>query len=132
MRRFAEIGLEVDVVPDEATILHFRHLLEKHNLTKKIFENTRCYLTEKGLLVREGTIVDATIINAPSSTKNSEKARDEEMKQTKKGNQWYFGMKAHAGMDSGMGLVHSVVVTNAAVHDWRVMDELLHGEEGAV
>ena len=80
MRRFAEIGLEVDVVPDEATILHFRHLLEKHNLTKKIFENTRCYLTEKGLLVREGTIVDATIINAPSSTKNSEKARDEEMK----------------------------------------------------
>lgn len=132
MRRFAEIDLEVDVVPDETTILHFRHLLEKHNLTEKLFEGTRRYLMEKGLLLREGTIVDATIINAPSSTKNSEKARDAEMKQTKKGNQWYFGMKAHVGTDSGKGLVHSVVVTHAAVHDVRVMDGLLHGAEGAV
>jgi len=132
MRRFAGIDLEVDVVPDETTILHFRHLLEKHNLTKKLFEKTRQYLTEKGLLLREGTIVDATIINAPSSTKNQEKTRDEEMKQTKKGNQWYFGMKAHVGTDIGRGLAHSVVVTNASVHDSRVMDELLHGEEQAV
>jgi IS5 family transposase len=132
MRRFADIDLEVDVIPDETTILHFRHLLERHNLTEKLFEGTKRYLTEKGLFVREGTIVDATIINAPSSTKNSEQTRDKEMKQTKKGNQWYFGMKAHVGTDSRRGLVHSVVVTNAAVHDSRVMDKLLHGEEGAV
>ena len=132
MRRFADIDLEVDVVPDETTILNFRHLLEKRNLTKRIFESTKQYLTEKGLLLREGTIVDATIINAPSSTKNQEKTRDEEMKQTKKGNQWYFGMKAHVGTDRERGLVHSVVVTNAAVHDSRVMDDLVHGEEEAV
>ena len=132
MRRFAGIDLEADIVPDETTILHFRHLLEKHHLTKELFEQTNRYLAKKGLLLREGTIVDATIINAPSSTKNREKARDEEMKQTKKGNQWYFGMKAHVGTDTGRGLVHSVVVTNAAVHDLRVMDKLLHGEELAV
>ena len=132
MRRFAGINLETDTIPDETTVLHFRHLLEKHNLTKKIFDETQRYLKEKGLLLREGTIVDATIINAPSSTKNREGKRDEEMKQTKKGNQWYFGMKAHVGTDTGKGLVHSVVVTNAAVHDSQVMDELLHGEEEAV
>ncbi len=132
MRRFADIDLEVNVVPDETTILNFRHLLERHNLTEKIFEKTQRYLTEKGLLLREGTIVDATIINAPSSTKNQEKTRDKEMKQTKKGNQWYFGMKAHVGTDTGRGLAHSVVVTDASVHDSRVMDELLHGEELAV
>jgi IS5 family transposase len=132
MRRFADIDLEVDVIPDETTILNFRHLLEGHDLTKKIFEETQRYLSEKGLLLREGTIVDATIINAPSSTKNRDKTRDKEMKQTKKGNQWYFGMKAHVGTDTGRGLVHSIVVTNAAVHDSQVMDELLHGEELAV
>ncbi len=132
MRRFADIDLEVDVVPDETTILNFRHLLERHNLTKKIFEKTQRYLTEKGLLLREGTIVDATIINAPSSTKNRDNTRDKEMRQTKKGNQWYFGMKAHVGTDTGRGLAHSVVVTDAAVHDSRVMDELLHGGELAV
>ncbi len=132
MRRFADIDLEVDVIPDETTILHFRHLLEKHQLTKKIFEKTQQYLTEKGLLLREGTIVDATIISAPSSTKNQGKTRDKEMKQTKKGNQWYFGMKAHVGTDTRKGLAHSVVVTDAAVHDSQVMDELLHGEEQAV
>jgi IS5 family transposase len=132
MRRFAGINLETDVIPDETTILHFRHLLEKHELTKKLFEETQKYLTAKGLLLREGTIVDATIINAPSSTKNREKKRDGEMKQTKKGNQWYFGMKAHVGTDTGKGLVHSVVVTDAAVHDSKVMDKLLHGEEKAV
>jgi len=132
MRRFAGIDLEADAVPDETTILHFRHLLERHELTKKIFRETQCYLMEKGLLIREGTIVDATIINAPSSTKNRENKRDKEMKQTKKGNQWYFGMKAHVGTDTDRGLVHSIVVTNAAVHDSRVMDELLHGEELSV
>jgi IS5 family transposase len=132
MRRFADIDLEVDVIPDETTILHFRHLLEKHQLTKKIFEKTQQYLTEKGLLLREGTIVDATIISAPSSTKNQDKTRDKEMKQTKKGNQWYFGMKAHVGTDTRKGLAHSVVVTDAAVHDSQVMDELLHGEEQAI
>jgi transposase, IS5 family len=132
MRRFAGIDLEVDVIPDETTILHFRHLLEKYQLTKKIFEKTQQYLTEKGLLLREGTIVDATIISAPSSTKNQDKTRDKEMKQTKKGNQWYFGMKAHVGTDTRKGLAHSVVVTDAAVHDSQVMDELLHGEEQAI
>ena len=133
MRRFAEIDIETDAIPDETTILNFRHLLEKHELTKQIFEKTQRYLTEKGLLLREGTIVDATIINAPSSTKNRENTtRDKEMKQTKKGNRWYFGMKAHVGTDTGRGLAHSVVVTDAAVHDSQVMDELLHGEEQAV
>jgi IS5 family transposase len=132
MRRFADIDIIADVVPDETTILHFRHLLEKHELTKKIFEKTKQYLSDKGLLLREGTIVDATIINAPSSTKNKDNTRDKEMKQTKKGNQWYFGMKAHVGTDSQTGLAHTIVVTNAGVHDSQVMDELLHGEEQAV
>jgi IS5 family transposase len=132
LRRFAGIDMEADVIPDETTILNFRHLLERHELTKQIFEKTQQYLTEKGLLLREGTIVDATIVNAPSSTKNRENTRDKEMKQTKKGNQWYFGMKAHVGTDTGRGLAHSVVVTDAAVHDSQVMDELLHGEEQAV
>jgi IS5 family transposase len=132
MRRFAGIDLAEDEIPDETTILHFRHLLEKHELTKKIFEKTKQYLTEKGLLLREGTIVDATIINAPSSTKNKDNIRDKEMKQTKKGNQWYFGMKAHVGTDSHNGLAHNIVVTDAGVHDSQVMDELLDGEEQAV
>jgi IS5 family transposase len=132
LRRFAEIDIAVDIIPDESTILHFRHLLEKHELMKKIFEKTKQYLSDKGLLLREGTIVDATIINAPSSTKNRVKTRDKEMHSTKKGNQWYFGMKAHIGTDTGKGLVHSVVVTNAAVHDSQVMDELLHGDEQSI
>jgi transposase, IS5 family len=132
MRRFAGIDLGVDVIPDETTILHFRHLLEKHHLTRKIFEKTQQYLTEKGLLLREGTIVDATIISAPSSAKNQYKTRDKEMKQTKKGNQWYFGMKAHVGTDTRKGLAHSVVVTDASVHDSQVMDKLIHGEEQAI
>jgi IS5 family transposase len=132
MRRFAGIDLEHDAVPDETTILNFRHLLERHKLTEKIFDKTKQYLTDKGLMLREGTIVDATIINAPSSTKNQTRTRDPEMKQTKKGNQWYFGMKAHVGTETGRGLVHSIKVTNAAVHDSQVMDDLLHGEESAV
>jgi len=132
MRRFAGIDLGEDAIPDETTILNFRHLLERYNLTKKIFEKTQHYLSDKGLLLREGTIVDATIINAPSSTKNRERSRDGEMKQTKKGNRWYFGMKAHVGTDTRRGLVHRVVVTDASVHDSRVMDDLLHGEETTV
>lgn len=132
MRRFAGIDLHSDAVPDETTILHFRHFLEKHKLTEKLFEQTRQYLTDKGLMVREGTIVDATILNAASSTKNREQKRDPEMKQTKKGNQWYFGMKAHVGTDTGKGLVHSVIVTHAGVHDSKVMDDLLQGEEKSV
>jgi IS5 family transposase len=132
MRRFADIDIEVDMVPDETTILHFRHLLEKHNLTKQVFEKTKKYLTEKGLLLREGTIVDATIINAPSSTKNREKTRDPEMRSTRKGNQYYFGMKAHVGTDTGRGLAHDVVVTDASVHDSQVMDKLVHGAEEAI
>jgi len=132
IRRFADIDIETDEIPDETTILHFRHLLEKYELTKKIFETTKQYLSDKGLLLREGTIVDATIISAPSSTKNQEQSRDKEMRSTKKGNQWYFGMKAHIGTDTGKGLVHSIVVTNAAVHDSQVMDGLLHGDEQSI
>ena len=132
MRRFTRIDLEADVIPDETTILNFRHYLEEHRLTEGIFEMTKRYLAEKRLLLREGTIVDATIINAPPSTKNESRTRDPEMKQTKKGNQWYFGMKAHVGTDTGRGLAHHIVVTSAAVHDSKVMEELLHGEEKTV
>lgn len=132
MRRFAGIDLASDPVPDESTILNFRHYLEQYHLTEKIFEMTKQYLCDNGLMLREGTIVDATIINAPSSTKNQTRTRDPEMKQTKKGNQWYFGMKAHVGTDMDRGLVHSIEVTHAGVHDSQKMDELLHGEEAAV
>lgn len=129
MRRFARIDLEADAIPDETTILKFRHLLTKHKLTEKIFEKTKGYLLEKGLMLREGTIVDATIINAPPSAKNATRMRDPEMKQTKKGNQWYFGMKAHVGTGTDRGLAHSDVVTDAAVHDSQVMDDLLYGDK---
>ena len=132
MRRFAGIDLEIDAVPDETTILNFRHLLEKHNLTEKVFDKTQRYLVDRGLLLKEGTIVDATIIHAPSSTKNQTGTRDKEMHQTKKGNQWYFGMKAHVGTDTRRGLVHRIIVTDASVHDSQVMDDLLHGEESIV
>jgi IS5 family transposase len=131
LRRFADIDITADVVPDETTILNFRHLLEKYNLTKRIFEKTQRYLSEKGLLLRERTIVDATIINAPSSTKNQEKTRDPEMRSTRKGNQYYFGMKAHVVTDI-RGVAHNLVVTNAAVHDSQVIDELMQGKEQAI
>ena len=129
MRRFA--GVDLDAIPDETTILKFRHFLEAHRLTEALFRLTRRYLSERGLLLHEGTIVDASIINAPSSTKNRDRKRDPEMKQTKKGNAWYFGMKAHIGSDT-QGRVHSVAVTDAAVHDSVVMDECLHGEEAVI
>jgi len=133
IRRFAGIELGRDPVPDESTILKFRHLLEKHQLTEKLFETTCAYLEENGLMLREGTIVDATtIIDAPASTKNEGQKRDPEMSSTKKGNQWFFGMKAHTGTDPVNRVVHTVVATTASVHDSRVMEDLLHGEEEAI
>src|SRR3990172_9331466 len=126
MRRFAKVELGDDVVPDETTILRFRHLLEKHQLTAVLFDAIRDLLTEKRLLLKAGTIVDATIIAAPSSTKNATRTRDPEMKQTRKGKQWYFGMKLHVGTDA-RGRVHHVTATHAAVADITEMPKLLHG-----
>lgn len=126
MRRFA--GIDIESIPDETTILNFRHFLERHRLTAKLFEISTQYLSERGLLLREGTIVDASIISAPSSTKNKDRQRDPEMKQTKKGNTWHFGMKAHIGTDT-QGRIHSVVVTDASVHDSQIFEDCLHGEE---
>jgi IS5 family transposase len=131
MRRFAGVELSEDAIPDESTILRFRHLLEKHDLTRAIFDEIGSLLEEKGLLLKQGTIVDATIINAPSSTKNQKGARDPEMRQTRKGNNWYFGMKVHVGTTTG-GLVHSLATTDAAQSDIKQMDGLLHGEEEVV
>jgi IS5 family transposase len=129
MQRFAGLELGRDAIPDETTILNFRHLLERHELTGAMFGAVRDYLEEKGILVRQGTIMDATIIHAPSSTKNRDKGRDADMSSTRKGNQWYFGMKAHIGVDNKSGLVHSVVCTTASVHDSKMADDLLHGDE---
>lgn len=129
MRRF--VGVDLDSIPDESTILRFRHRLEREGLTAKLSQKVEGYLSEHGLIVNEGTIVDATIIGASGSTKNAEKKRDPEMKPTRKGNQWYFGMKAHVGTDTH-GRVHSVVVTDASVHDSQMMEELVHGEEEVV
>jgi IS5 family transposase len=132
MRAFAGIDLGREPAPDETTILNFRHLLEAHNLGEQLFVLIGEYLEENGLKVNKGTIVDATIINAPNSTKNQDRQRDPEMHQTKKGNQWYFGMKAHIGVDSKTKLIHSVVATAANVHDSQVLPDLLHGEETRV
>jgi len=129
LRQFAGIGPDFEGVPDETTILKFRHLLEQHELSKALFDEMTAVLTERGLLLRQGTIVDATLIAAPPSTKNRTKSRDPEMKQTKKGNQWYFGMKVHIGADAASGCVHSAEMTSANVHDSVVIDALLHGEE---
>lgn len=132
MRNFVGIDLGREPVPDETTICKFRHLLEGHNLGKELFHLIGEYLKENGLKVSRGTIVDATIINAPSSTKNRKRSRDPEMSQTKKGKKWYFGMKAHIGVDSRNKLIHSVIATSANVHDSRVLPELLHGKETRV
>src|SRR3954471_21577128 len=129
LRRFAGIDLAVDTVPDETTILNFRHWLERHDLSRVLFEEVGAMLEERGLLMRQGTIVDATIIAAPSSTKNKEKSRDPEMHQTKKGNQWHFGMKAHIGVNVAAGLVHTVTGTAANEADIAQTAALLHGEE---
>ena len=131
LRQFARLNL-VDAIPDETTILNFRRLLERHALAPELFGQINAYLAEKKLLLKQGTIVDATIIHAPSSTKNAEGKRDPEMHQTKKGNQWYHGMKAHAGVDASSGLVHSVTTTPANIADVTQLGALLHGEEQVV
>jgi IS5 family transposase len=131
MRRFVGIELGEETIPDETTILRFRHLLEKHSLTEAIFHEVRSLLEEKRILLKAGTIVDATIIQAPSSTKNQANARDPEMRQTKKGNMWYFGMKVHVGTDP-RGLAHHLTVTDAAQADINQLPDLMHGEESAL
>jgi IS5 family transposase len=132
LRQFVGVDLGREPVPDETTICKFRHLMEKHNLGDQLFHLVNQYLKENGLKVSRGTIVDASIISAPSSTKNKKKERDPDMRQTRKGNQWYFGMKAHIGVDSRTKLIHSVVATSANVHDSQVLPDLLHGEETRV
>ena len=132
MRRFAGIALITDRIPDETTILAFRHLLEQNDLGEQIFEAVKAHLKAKGMAMKQGTIIDATIIAAPSSTKNEKRERDPEMHQTCKGKQWHFGMKVHIGVDSESGLVHSVETTAANVHDLTPAAELLHGEETVV
>ncbi len=129
IRRFVGIDLGREGAPDATTLLKFRRLLEARELTRGIFEVINRQLAEKGLLMREGTIVDATLIAAPPSTKNGEKARDPDMHQTKKGNQWYFGMKAHIGVDADSGFVHTVLATAANVADVTQAHALLHGQE---
>src|SRR5580704_150719 len=131
MRRFARVELGEEVVADETTILRFRHLLEQHELTQAIFNSITDLLEERRLLLRSGTIVDATIIAAPSSTKNASATRDPEMKQTRKGKHWHFGMKLHIGADK-RGIVHTVRATNAAVADITQLPDLLHGQERKV
>src|SRR3954454_22614244 len=129
LRGFAGTDLTVAAVPDATTIMNFRHWLEHHELSQALFAEVSAMLEERGLLMRQGTIVDATIIAAPSSTKNKSKARDPEMHQTKKGNQWHFGMKAHIGVDVASGLVHTVVGTAANEADINQTAALLHGQE---
>jgi IS5 family transposase len=129
LRRFVGIDLGRERVPDATTLLKFRRLLERNKLGEQLFARVGAVLQSRGLKVGTGTIVDATIIGAPSSTKNAEKARDPEMHQTRKGQQWYFGMKMHIGVDSRTGLAHSAVVTAANVHDKHPLPQLLHGAE---
>ena len=131
MRRFARVELGDDKIPDESTILRFRHLLEQHRLTEAIFEAVKDLLADRQLMLRAGTIVDATIIAAPSSTKNATGTRDPEMKQTRKGQNWHFGMKLHIGTDR-RGIVHSLTATHAAESDIGQLPHLLHGEESAL
>jgi IS5 family transposase len=130
-REFAKLDGATARLPDETTILRFRHLLEKHDLAVDMLRVVNDLLQHKGLMLRTGTAVDATLISAPSSTKNAGGERDPEMKQTKKGNNWYFGMKAHIGVDAASGLVHTVACTAANVNDLNMAGALLHGEEEA-
>jgi transposase, IS5 family len=132
LRSFVGIDLNCDPVPDATTLLKFRHWLERHGLTRVIFDEVAAMLAERGLLMRQGTIVDATIIAAPASTKNKENRRDPEMHQTKKGNQWHFGMKAHIGVDVASGVVHSLTGTAANEADINQMAAVLHGQEKSV
>ena len=131
VRRFVGLNL-MEALPDETTILNFRHLLERHQLGQGLLEEINAHLESQGLRLREGTIVDASIIEAPSSTKNRCRKRDPEMHQTKKGNQWYFGMKAHIGVDADTGIVHSLSTTAANAHDVTEAHNLLHGGETQV
>src|ERR1700691_1692551 len=131
VRVFAQLT-RTGPIPDETTILNFRHLLEKNELAPEILGRVNAYLARKGLLLRRGSIVDATIIEAPSSTKNADGERDPEMHQTKKGNQWHFGMKAHIGVDADSGLVHTVMTTPANEADVEQVQDLLHGKEEVV
>ena len=132
LRRFAGIDLGREPVPDETTICNFRHLLERHDLGRSMLQMVNEYLAACGIKIATGTIVDATIVHAPSSTKNAEGKRDPEMHQTRKGNQWYFGMKAHVGVDSKAGIVHTAAATAANTADSKVLPELLHGNERKV
>lgn len=132
LRRFAGIDLGRESVPDATTILNFRKLLNQHKLGEALFAQVGAVLQSKGFKLNTGTIVDATIIGAPSSTKNADKARDPDMHQTRKGQQWYFGMKLHIGVDSQSGLTHHAVVTAANVHDKHPLPSLLHGNEQRV
>ena len=132
MRKFLGLNFMTDNVPDETTLCNFRHLLEEYGLNKLFFEAINRVMVESGHIMNGGTIVDATIIDAPSSTKNAEKKRDPEMHSTKKGNQWRFGMKCHVGVDAGTGYVHTIEVTPANVHDVTVSTDLLREDDEVV
>jgi transposase, IS5 family len=132
LRQFAGIDLGAEPVPDETTVCKFRHLLEEHHLGEQILGTVNLHLQARGVRIRTGTIVDATLIHAPSSTKNREQRRDPEMHQTKKGKNWYFGMKAHVGVDSKTKIIHTAVATAANVSDVAILPDLLHGEETRV
>jgi IS5 family transposase len=132
LRHFAGIDLGCEAVPDATTMLKFRRLLEQHKLAERLFTEVGRVLQGSGMTLKTGTIVDATIIAAPSSTKNADKQRDPEMHQTRKGQQWYFGMKLHIGVDSQSGLAHSAMVTPAIIHDKHPLPHLLHGQERRV
>lgn len=129
LRQFAGLDAFEDVMPDESTILRFRHLLEANSLAAAMFAEVSALLSEQGLSMKRGTVVDATLIAAPGSTKNQEKKRDPEMSQSKKGNQWYFGMKAHIGVDADSGLIHTVKCSTGKEADINKMEDCLHGEE---
>jgi transposase, IS5 family len=132
LRQFAGIDLGSEPVPDQTTVCKFRHLLEEHNLGEEILGTVNLHLQAKGVRITTGTIVDATLIHAPSSTKNREQSRDPEMHQTRKGKNWYFGMKAHVGVDSKTKIIHTAVATAAHVSDVAMLPDLLHGEETRV
>src|SRR5947207_3423058 len=132
LRAFVGIDLGQEPVPDETTVCKFRHLLEEHNLGEEILGTVNLHLQAKGVRITTGTIVDATLIHAPSSTKNRDQSRDPEMHQTRKGKQWYFGMKAHVGVDSKTKIIHTAVATAANVSDVAMLPDLLHGEETRV
>ena len=131
-REFAQLDAGITRLPDESTILRFRHMLETHGLGQQILATVNAKLIDRGLMLKTGTVVDATLIAAPSSTKNDKGERDPEMHQTKKGNQWHFGMKAHIGVDAESGLVHTVTTTAANAHDVTQAHALLHGQEEVV